>query len=206
MTTRHGRMTEEEVRTRETLEMLAHAYHHLQNEHKHARTESGVRRRIEDRLEDVRNRFERVLAEWVHEPELQEAWRRHLQNRAPAPAGPPEFRALAFRGRSEAGSIVEVRRGKGDDEFTVEIDGSLVERIAAEKDFRAGPSWQFRLDGRVFVETFDASGDAVQALAEFLADDEASPPWDYAAELLEDGLIDTHAALTPRGRRALSRL
>jgi hypothetical protein len=41
-------------------------------------------------------------------------------------------------------------------------------------------------------------------LADFLRNDE-SPPWEHAAELLADGLIDTNAALTPRGRRVLSR-
>ena len=34
-------------------------------------------------------------------------------------------------------------------------------------------------------------------------DDGKSPPWDHASELLADGLIDTHLAVTPRGRRAL---
>jgi hypothetical protein len=48
-----------------------------------------------------------------------------------------------------------------------------------------------------------ASADALEALATFLAKGE-SPPWEYVEELLSDGLIDTHAALTPRGRRALA--
>jgi hypothetical protein len=194
------------VPRREVLEVLAHEYHHLQNEHKRASLESGVRRRIEERLLDVRERFDRLLGEWVPDPELREAWREHLHNRVPVPHGPPGIRPLVFRGSSEAGSTVEVREGKGEDDYTVEIDGSLVERIAAEKDFSAGPSSHFRLDGHEFEETFGASSEAIGALAEFLANEEASPPWEYAAELLQDGLIDTHAALTPRGRRALSRL
>lgn len=200
------RPTVEELPRREVLETLAHEYHHLQNEHKRASPESGVRRRIEEPLLEVRERFDRLLKEWVPDPELQQAWREHLHNRVAAPAGPAGIRPLVFRGRSEAGAIVEVREGKGEDEYTVEIDGTLVERIAAEKDFRAGPAFHFRLDGREFEETFSASSEAVDALASFLADDDASPPWEYAAELLEDGLIDTNAALTPRGRRALSRL
>ena len=42
------------------------------------------------------------------------------------------------------------------------------------------------------------------ALADFLERGE-SPPWEHASELLEDGLIDVHFALTPRGHRALAR-
>jgi hypothetical protein len=54
------------------------------------------------------------------------------------------------------------------------------------------------------VEIFNASPEALQTLAEFVESDHESPPWDYAAELLADGLIDTHFALTPRARRALA--
>jgi hypothetical protein len=189
----------------ELLEALARHYHHLQNEHKRTSPGSGVRRRIEDRLLEVRERFDRLLDEWVPEGELREAWREHVHNRSPTPAGPPAIRPLAFKGRSEAGSIVEVRGQKGE-ELAVEIDGSLVERVAAEKDLAAvGPSVRFRLDHTEFDEIFGASSDALEALADFL-DDGKPPPWEHAEELLSDGLIDTHFALTPRGRRALARL
>jgi hypothetical protein len=191
---------------REVLLALAHQYHHLQNEHKRAKPESGTRRRTEERLLEVRERFERVLREWIQEADVQEAWRQHLHNRVPPPPGPPAIRPLVFRGRSDAGSVVEVREGKGDDEFTVDIDGSLIERIAAEKDFRAGPGFRFRLEGKEYEETFTAPREALEALADYLGDNETSPPWEYAAELLKDGVIDTHFALTPRGRRALAHL
>jgi hypothetical protein len=186
------------------LQTLARHYHHLQNEHKRAGLESGVRRRIEERLLDVRERFDRILEEWVPDPELQQAWREHLHNRVAAPAGPAGIRPLIFRGRSEAGAVVEVR-GRGDDELEVEIDGSLVARIAGERDFTPViPSFRWRFDGVEFGELFDTPSEALDALADFLRNDQ-SPPWEHAAELLADGLIDTHAALTPRGRRALSR-
>jgi hypothetical protein len=194
----------EELPRREVLQTLARHYHHLQNEHKRAGLESGVRRRIEERLLDVRERFDRILEEWVPDPELQQAWREHLHNRVAAPAGPAGIRPLIFRGRSEAGAVVEVR-GRGDDELEVEIDGSLVARIAGERDFTPViPSFRWRFDGVEFGELFDTPSEALDALADFLRNDQ-SPPWEHAAELLADGLIDTHAALTPRGRRALSR-
>jgi hypothetical protein len=55
-----------------------------------------------------------------------------------------------------------------------------------------------------YDEIFAASDEAVRALADFLERGE-SPPWEYASELLEDGLIDAHFDLTPRGHRALAR-
>ena len=54
-----------------------------------------------------------------------------------------------------------------------------------------------------FSETFTASTKALRELAGYLRGS-GSPPWDSAGELLADGLIDVHFALTPRGRRALA--
>ena len=190
--------------TREELEALVRYYHHLQNEHKRAAPESSTRRRIEERLLDVRRRFDRVLEEWVPDEELRSAWSEHLRNRAPVPSGPPAVRPLVFRGVTDAGSVVEVRGGKGE-ELEVWIDGTLTERIAGEKDFSSvTPPLTFRLNSTEAHETFSTSPEALDALADFLADDGSGPPWDYASELLSDGLIDVHFALTPRGRRALA--
>jgi hypothetical protein len=190
---------------REELDSLTHYYHHLRNEHERADPESSTRRRLEDRLLEVRERFERLLEEWVPDPELREAWREYLRNRRPEPSEPPAIRPLVFQGRSEvAGSTVEVRR-KGD-EFQVEVDGALLERVAAQKDLSVTtPALRFRLNGTEFEETFDASPEALRALAD-IVDQGGSPPWEHASELLADGLIDVHFDLTPRGRRALARL
>jgi hypothetical protein len=190
---------------REELEALVRRYHHLQNEHKRAPLDSATRRRIEEHLLDVRGRFDRLLEEWVPDDELRQAWWLHLHNREPEPDGPPAIRPLVFRGVTEAaGSVVEIR-GRQGEELEVWVDGALVERIAGEKDFApvAAPL-DYRYDGDVAHETFTASPEALDALEEFLADEGVSPPWEYASELLADGLIDTHFALTPRGRRALS--
>ncbi len=188
----------------EVLAALAHEYHHVQNELKREPPESAARRRLEDRLLDVRERFDRLLAEWVEEPGLREEWEQHLHNRAPAPAGPPPIAPIVFRGRAEvSGSVVELR-GKRGDEYEVVVDGSVAERIVANDLPSDGP-YRFRLDGTAneFDELFDVSPEALEALRRFTADG-GSPPWDHAPELLSDGLIDTHAGLTPRGRRALA--
>lgn len=192
----------EELPRREELQALVRHYHHLQNEHQRASPEGGVRRRIEDRLLETRSRFDRLLAEWVPDEELRRAWLEHLHNRAPEPEGPPAIRPLVFRGLSEAGSVVEVR-GKQGDELELRIDGALVERIAAEKDFASKVApLRVKLNGGWVEETFGAPEEALDALAEFL--DGGAPPWEHASDLLADGLIDTNLSLTPRGHRALA--
>jgi hypothetical protein len=189
---------------REELDTLVHHYYHLRNDHERSQPESSMRRRFEAELLEVRERFERLLAEWVPDPEVQEAWREHIRNRGPVPQEPPAIRPLLFRGRSElSGSTVEVRRK--DDELQVEVDGSLLERVAAEKDLSVtSPALRFRLNDTEFDETFGSSAESRRALADFL-DQGRRPPWEHASELLTDGLIDVHFDVTPRGRRALAR-
>jgi hypothetical protein len=203
-----ARRRQHEIETlprREELDALVHRYYHLRNEHERSQPESSMRRRLEDELREARERFERLLEEWVPDPDLQEAWREHIRNRGPVPAEPPAIRPLVFQGRAEvSGSTVEVRRK--DDELQVEVDGSLLERVAAEKDLSVTtPALRFRLNGTEFDETFTASPEALRALADFL-DEGGSPPWEHASELLADGLIDVHFDVTPRGRRALAQL
>jgi hypothetical protein len=193
----------EHVPLREELESLVHWYHHLQNEHHRAAQESSTRRRIEKDLLDVRERFDRVLDEWIPDEELRARWRAHIDTKQPEPDQPTEIQPLVFEGTSEvSGSIVRIR-GRPDD-LRVEVDGTLVERVVAEKDFATRtPPARFRLNDNVFEETFSASDEALSALAAFL-DGGGSPPWDYASELLADGIVDVHFDLTPRGHRALA--
>jgi hypothetical protein len=114
-----------------------------------------------------------------------------------------EMHLVVFRGVSEAGSIVEIRGQRGED-LEVRVDGAVSERIAGEKDFASTtPPLSFRLNSIEAHETFTASAEALEALADHV-DDGKRAPLDYAAELLADGLIDVHFALTPRGRRALA--
>lgn len=187
------------------LEALVAHYRHLQNEHKRAPLDSAPRRRIEDRLLDVRARFDRLLEEWVPEEDLRQAWVEYLHSHGPMPDGPPGVRPLVFAGIAEVtGSRLEIR-GRHGEELEATIDGTLVERLVGEKDFAATtPPLRFRLDGIDYDETFDASPEAFDALAEFLDDELRSPPWEHARELLADGLVDVQFAVTPRGRRLLA--
>jgi hypothetical protein len=187
---------------REELEALVRYAHKLESQ----RSQLGpgsARRHLEDHLAAVRERFERLLEEWVPDPEVRLAWRAYLDHHAPEPGAPPPIRRLVFRGRGEAsGSIVDVT-GRGE-ELSVEVDGALVERVAGEKDFTSElPGLRWRLNGTEFEEIVDASPEALQALADFSAGG-GEPPWEHAAALLADGLIDVHFELTPRGKRGLA--
>jgi hypothetical protein len=188
---------------REELEALVRHAHQLESQRAHASPGSSARRHLEDGLERVRERFERVLDEWVPDDELRQAWRGYLDHGGPEPDAPHAIAPLLFRGVNEAASVVEIRR-LDDDELRIEVDGSLVERVAAEKDLASSrPGLRIRIDGMEFTETFEAAGEALDALVDF-HELGGNPPWEHASELLADGLIDTHFALTARGKRALA--
>lgn len=196
------RVEPEVLPRREELDALAHYYHHLRNEHERSSPESSVRRELEDRLLRVRERFERVLEEWVPDEDLRAAWLEHLKNRAPRPDGPEPIEPLVYQGVSEtSGSVLELRGSA--DELEARIDGALVGRVVAEKDLAKDRPFPFRFEGQEFRETFNVSDEALAALRDFV-DDGGHPPWEHAAELLAAGLIDVHFDLTPRGRRALA--
>jgi hypothetical protein len=157
------RVEPHELPLREELEALAHQYLHLHNELERTQQESSTRRKLDARLLEVRDRFDRVLDEWVTDPDLREQWREYLHNRVPEPAEPRAIEPLVFRGVSDvSGSVVEVR-GRSDD-FQVWVDGTLAERVAAREDFaRIGPPVRFRLNGHEFEETFEVSSEALEA-------------------------------------------
>ena len=188
---------------REELAALVHHYQHLHNEVEHEKPEGSTRRELEDKLLDVRERFDRLLEEWVPDEELREQWREYIHGRRPQPDEPAGIEPLAFQGVNDAGSVVQVR-GQAD-EYEVWVDGSLQERIAARKDLSVDkPVLHFRWDEKEITETFNASEEALNALAAYRTEQGASPPWEYASELLADGLIDAHFDLTPRGKRAIA--
>jgi hypothetical protein len=188
----------------EELEALARHYHHLQVEHQNAQPESTFRRRLEERVLDVRSRFDRLLEEWVPDDEVRAAWRQYLDHHGPRPEEPAAIAPRVFLGRNDlSGATIDVR--KAHDAHEVWADGVLTDRVEAEKDLAdTEPGLRFRWNNQDFAELFAASEEARQALADFLDAPDESPPWGYAQELLADGLIDVHFALRPRGRRALS--
>ena len=183
---------------------LAMAYHHLEAEHRAAGRGGSARRHLHRRLLDIGRSFERDLTEWVSDEAARAQWRTHIYHGGPSPAaGPVEGRVLGFRGRSDAGSVIELREHEGG-EYEVVVDGASAGRVAArgELESKAGRH-SFSFEGVEFREVFAAGPDALAALARFVADPATELPWRYAPELVADGLVDIHLGLTPRGRRAL---
>jgi hypothetical protein len=187
---------------REELEALVRDYHHVESEHERAHSQGSVRHHLELRLQRDRERFEHLLAEYVSQESVRRAWRDFLHHRGGEPPGPPPIRPVLFRGRSEAGSVVELRL-EDSGELAIEVDGRLVERRPGRHTPIAGRGPAvFRLDGAEFREQFHVPSAALRALRVFRASG-GDPPWEYASSLLSDGLIDTNFGLTARGRRAL---
>ncbi|MHB1570947.1 MAG: hypothetical protein ACYC0H_17330 [Solirubrobacteraceae bacterium] len=190
---------------REELEAIVRHYHHVESEHERAHREGSVRHHLEQQLNEDQSRFEHLLAEYVPDESVRAAWRRFLHHRGGEPAGPSAVRPIVFKGRSEAGSVIEARLDQSG-EFLLEVDGTLVERLSAHAlpitDARPA---RFQLDGTEFREVFDAGPTQLRALWDFGAVG-GDPPWQHASALLADGLIDTDFGLTARGRRALARL
>ena len=188
---------------REELEALVRHYHHVESEHERAHPQGSVRRHLELRLDHDRRRFEHLLAEYVPDESTRRAWRDFLHHRGGEPSGPPAIRPMVFKGRSEAGSVLEARRDASG-ELVVEVDGQLAARLEAPT-IRTGKRRPavFRLDGTEFREEFDAGPGALRALRRFRASG-GDPPWDHASALLSNGLIDVDFALTARGRRGLA--
>jgi hypothetical protein len=187
---------------REELEAIVRHYHHVESEHERAHPRGSVRRHLELRLAHDRRRFEHLLAEYVPDESTRGAWRDFLHHRGGEPPGPPPIKPVLFRGRSEAGSEIEIR-GDESGELAVEVDGRLVERLAGRRVPIDTGRPSFRLDGTEFREQFGVSRAALAALRNFRALS-GDPPWEHASSLLADGLIDVDLGLTERGRRALA--
>jgi protein required for attachment to host cells len=187
----------------ELLRTLGDRYRHVEQDHQRQPPRGATRHRIEAEMHNIHDQFERLLAEWVGTDELRTRWREFLQGRAAPPDAPRLPAPPLFKGRTDAGAVVEVRPVP--DGYDVISDGVRLDHNnvpwVLEPDMR-GP---VRIGDQTCDEVFDAPDDAVRALAEFLAG-HAAPPWRWARELVEDGLIDTEFALTPRGERCLARL
>jgi hypothetical protein len=189
---------------REELEALVRHYHRLEGEHERSRAGGSVRRHLEPRLNDARARFEHRLVEYVPDASTRRAWRAFLHHHGGEPAGPAAIAPVLFKGRSEDGSVLEARHDRSG-ELAVAVDGQVVERLEGHGlQIAENHPAVFRLDGTVFREVFDADRAALGALRDFCASG-GDPPWEHAAVLLADGLVDVNFALTARGRRALDR-
>lgn len=177
------------------LEQLAEQYRHLQAEHERKQPESRARRREHGRLEQTEEQFHRLLEHWIRDADEREAWHEHFY-RGDTKPNPSLGDAPLFRGRSDTGSIVEVRHGAAD-ELNVIIDGATEARLPDGFGFALST----RMAGTEFEETFDAPQAALDALLAFVRAPSSEVPWTHARELFADGLIDENFSLTARGQR-----
>ena len=200
---RHARgMRVESAIGRDELEGLVAEYRRVREEHRRTETGSRVRRHLDVRLAEIAERFERLLEEAVRDGPEQERWRAHLYAGTPEPAEPTVPRPLRFRGRSGAGSVLEIR-DRVDGALDVLVDGAPVERLdTADELLPTRPGLTFHLAGTAYDETFAAPGEALDALAGMVGSG-GPAPHSFAQALLLDGLIDRNFGLTARGRRAL---
>ena len=187
---------------RDVLRELGSEYRHVENQHAREPAHSTYRRRLARQMDDLAVHFERLLDEWVDDEGLRRRWRAYLRGRDAAPDEPTIPVPPLFRGRNDAGALVEViPRGDGHD---IVVDGALHDRDSLpwelDPDMRE-PIW---VGDMSCEEVFVVPEEAVRALADFTAG-RAPPPWRWVRALVEDGLVDLHFAVTPRGARRLHR-
>ncbi|MGZ8702064.1 MAG: ribosome hibernation promotion factor [Gaiellaceae bacterium] len=190
------------VISRDELEDLVHEYHHVQQEHRHARPGSRVRRHLHERMTELARRFDRLLAEAVADERERRRWHEHLHHGGAQPSAPQAAPPLLFRGHSGDGSTLEILE-RADGTLDVVVDGVYVERLASAHELlTTQPGLSFRFGEVSFDERFAVSGSARAAL-QAMIESGGRPPYRCARELLLDGLIDRNFGLTRRGRRAL---
>lgn len=185
------------------LRRLGDEYRHVEQEHhREPSSREAVRHRLADQMRELEGQFERILAEWTTDEALRESWRAFLRGRGPAPDGPRIALPPLFKGRTDAGTLVEIRPAR--DGYDILVDGARSDHSSVPWHLDPETRGPVRIGPHACEETFEAPPAAIAALTEFLAG-QAEPPWRWARELLEDGLIDPELALTPRGRRCLDR-
>ncbi|HSK03693.1 MAG TPA: hypothetical protein VK932_20715, partial [Kofleriaceae bacterium] len=108
------------------LRKLGDEYRHVEQEHRRQPPRSATRRRLGSKLRDLQHHFEHLLAEWVTEPGLRDRWREFLHGAALAPDEPHLRPPPLFRGRTDAGAAIELRRASTGYELIV--DGARVDR------------------------------------------------------------------------------
>lgn len=184
------------------LERVAREYRHIHEDHRRMPPRSRARRRLDRRLEKLRQRFERLLAQAPISDGDRLTWHARLKesnSRAPS----PDVRALLFRGRSAAGSELQLTACPGGT-IAASVDDTPVAVLDdADELTTTTPGFVFTLDGRPFRETFEAPSAVLAGLRAALQQGR-SPRREHLPELTGDGLVDRTGGLTARGRRALA--
>ena len=187
------------------LRALAHRQADLHRRHAAAGDVSADRRRLEQAMADDRRAFARLLVEHVEDESARAAGRAAFDRHGPVPAAPADVLGrLVYRGTTEVGTELEIVE-RADGEHEVLLAGAVAERVVDRLRLPAHATDVLDLGGTRSRERFASSRAALDALAAS-GREGATPPWDHADELLADGLVDDHVAVTDRGRRALEQI
>lgn len=182
---------------------LGRAFRHVQAEHEREAPQGARRRRQRAEMERLTRDFERVLAHWVHDDALRDAWRSYFRSGTDEPEQPRLAAPPLFRGRAQAGAVIELR-GAPDGGYDLVVDGAVAEHHETPWHLEPERIEPIQIGEWTCTELFEAPDEAVGALRAFLARPGAEPPWEWARPLYEDGLIDRDFAVTPRGARRVA--
>jgi hypothetical protein len=189
------------VTARDRLETIVADYHHAHSEHRRAGVEGSVRGTLHTRLERLEAHFERLLEESVADEAAREAWRRSLHEGSPSREPPsPCCSSRVVHQPARCLRFGSERMETATCWWTARLEGVAAAEELAEREIPL----TFRIDDQEFQEIFEAPTAAVAAARAHFSDPSGEPPWQHAAALAADGLIDGTFALTARGRRALA--
>lgn len=177
------------------LSQIAREFRHLKAERAREGIDGSWRRRHGARMEELEQSFATLVSRWVPDPDMRARWHDHLHHGAELPEDTDLAVPPLFRGRSELDSTLLVR--VDNDQQKLLLDGAEVARWPMRRTLAA----PLRYDGSQFHEVFEASPPALEALTDYLDRRGGAPPWAWARELYDDGLIDPNFGLTARGRR-----
>jgi hypothetical protein len=188
----------------ETLAELSHEYRHYQQEHGREKVHGATRHRIASEMQRARERFQRLLSQWVQDESLRSAWNSHFYDGGPLPDAPRLATPPAFKGLTESGATIEVRPSE-DGGYDIVVDGSVERHEAVPWHLDPDMIEPIQIGEHTCREAHGLPPQAIGALADFLGAPGSEPPWRWLPALFEEGLVDETFGLTPRGFRVLGK-
>jgi hypothetical protein len=182
---------------------LAVEYRVARARHRALAGDGRARRRAERTLKDLAELYEGLLERWVPDEDTRARWYTYFYEGGPVPAEPELSEPPLFRGRGANSVLIDVV-ATSDGGYDVFVGDHRAEHHAEPWELEHARGEPFLLGERRCPESFRASDAAVAALRGYLSAPGASPPWRWAWELFQDGLIDADFGLTARGQRRLS--
>ena len=187
----------------EGLQEIVSSYRHMRGEHGREGEQGSWRRNLIAQMEELEQKFETLLSRWVLDEKDRSSWRNCLHHGDPTPEDNLERVPPMFLGRSEMGSVVELRESP-QGEYAVIVDGSLRQRSSSRLTFGDSRPVLVNFADQKWTEISRVDESALEGLQGYVASPAGEPPWQLARMLFSDGLIDANFSLTPRGKRILN--